>query len=285
MRSAVRMRNLWLLFLVGLVATGLTEKVPTTSLDDLYLEGRTSGDFPVDDEDGDDGGSGSGSGDDNWMVQAEKFIRMTDFFRTTQSSDVDGPAQQQTTFSPAVPSATAAPSQRSTTVKDLKSPDTVTDGASEAEEGANVEPTADWFTQEPTRPSQTSSAAPRRADEVDEVENNSLDEGTVAPTTEAEEVLPTGVLENEIVPRDGRGWIHDADRATGKEVTSENMWERKEVLAAVIACGVVGFLCAVLLLTLLAYRLKKKDEGSYDLGDTKLTNTQYQKAPTKEFYA
>lgn len=55
--------------------------------------------------------------------------------------------------------------------------------------------------------------------------------------------------------------------------------------SAVIACGVVGFLCAILLLTLLAYRLKKKDEGSYDLGDTKLTNTQYQKAPTQEFYA
>lgn len=55
--------------------------------------------------------------------------------------------------------------------------------------------------------------------------------------------------------------------------------------AAVIACGVVGFLCAVFLLLLLAYRMKKKDEGSYDLGDTKLSNTQYHKAPTKEFYA
>ncbi|XP_075897216.1 uncharacterized protein LOC142898253 [Nelusetta ayraudi] len=278
------MRNLWLLFLVGLVATVLTEKVPTTPLDDMYLEGRTSGDFPVDDEDGDDGGSGSGSGDDNWMVQEEKVIRMTDFFRTTQSSDVDGAARQQTT----VPSATAAPSQRPTTLKDLKSPDAVTDGASEAEEGANVEPTADWFTQEPTRPSQTSSTAPRNVDEVDEVdevENNSLDMGTVAPTMEAEDVLPTGELENEIVASDGRGRMYGAGRATGEDVTSENMWERKEVLAAVIACGVVGFLCAVLLLTLLAYRLKKKDEGSYDLGDTKLTNTQYQKAPTKEFYA
>lgn len=31
--------------------------------DDLYIEGRTSGDLPIDDEDGDDGGSGSGSGD------------------------------------------------------------------------------------------------------------------------------------------------------------------------------------------------------------------------------
>lgn len=31
--------------------------------DDLYLEGQSSGVFPVDDEDGDDDGSGSGSGD------------------------------------------------------------------------------------------------------------------------------------------------------------------------------------------------------------------------------
>lgn len=95
-------------------------------------------------------------------------------------------------------------------------------------QGANVEPTADWFTQEPTRPSQTSSTAPRK---VDEVENNSLDEGTVAPTMEAEDVLPTGELENEIVASDGRGRMHGAGRATGEDVTSENMWERKEVLA------------------------------------------------------
>lgn len=54
---------------------------------------------------------------------------------------------------------------------------------------------------------------------------------------------------------------------------------------AVIACGVVGFLCAVFLLILLAYRMKKKDEGSYDLGDTKVSTTAYHKAPTKEFYA
>ncbi len=54
---------------------------------------------------------------------------------------------------------------------------------------------------------------------------------------------------------------------------------------AVIACGVVGSLCAVFLLLLLAYRMKKKDEGSYDLGDTKNSTTAYHKAPTKEFYA
>lgn len=100
-------------------------------------------------------------------------------------------------------------------------------------QGTNAEPTADWFPQEPTRPAETSSTAPRGVDEADEevVENNSLDEGRAAPTTEAREVLPTGDLENAIVPRDGRGWIHNTGRATGEEVTSENMWERKEVLA------------------------------------------------------
>lgn len=66
----------------------------------------------------------------------------------------------------------------------------------------------------------------------------------------------------------------------------ENIFESFLLLSlAVIACGVVGFLCAVFLLLLLAYRMKKKDEGSYDLGDTKLSTTTYHKAPTKEFYA
>lgn len=65
------------------------------------------------------------------------------------------------------------------------------------------------------------------------------------------------------------------------------LWKCFAVMSssAVIACGVIGFLCAVVLLILLAYRLKKKDEGSYDLGDNKLPTTAYQKAPTKEFYA
>uniref|UniRef100_A0AAV2MFL1 Syndecan n=1 Tax=Knipowitschia caucasica TaxID=637954 RepID=A0AAV2MFL1_KNICA len=90
-------------------------------------------------------------------------------------------------------------------------------------------------------------------------------------------------LHNEIVPADPRGRMYELDAP--KEVTSENLWERTDVLAAIIACGVVGFLCAVFLLLLLAYRMKKKDEGSYDLGETKLTNTAYHKAPTKEFYA
>lgn len=31
--------------------------------------------------------------------------------------------------------------------------------------------------------------------------------------------------------------------------------------------------------------MRKKDEGSYDLGERKPSSAAYQKAPTKEFYA
>uniref|UniRef100_A0AAX7VCG2 Syndecan n=1 Tax=Astatotilapia calliptera TaxID=8154 RepID=A0AAX7VCG2_ASTCA len=69
------------------------------------------------------------------------------------------------------------------------------------------------------------------------------------------------------------------------EVHTENLFQRTEVLAAVIAGGVIGFLFAIFLILLLVYRMRKKDEGSYDLGERKPSGAAYQKAPTKEFYA
>ncbi|XP_061838589.1 syndecan-2 [Nerophis lumbriciformis] len=69
------------------------------------------------------------------------------------------------------------------------------------------------------------------------------------------------------------------------EVRTESLFQRTEVLAAVIAGGVIGFLFAIFLILLLVYRMRKKDEGSYDLGERKPAGAAYQKAPTKEFYA
>ncbi|XP_013889487.1 syndecan-2 [Austrofundulus limnaeus] len=69
------------------------------------------------------------------------------------------------------------------------------------------------------------------------------------------------------------------------EVRTETLFQRTEVLAAVIAGGVIGFLFAIFLILLLVYRMRKKDEGSYDLGERKPSGAAYQKAPTKEFYA
>ncbi|XP_045079909.1 syndecan-4-like isoform X2 [Coregonus clupeaformis] len=61
----------------------------------------------------------------------------------------------------------------------------------------------------------------------------------------------------------------------------ESIFRKTEVLAALIAGGAVGLLFAVFLILLLVYRMKKKDEGSYDLGKKPI----YKKAPTTEIYA
>ncbi|XP_016388138.1 syndecan-4-like [Sinocyclocheilus rhinocerous] len=64
----------------------------------------------------------------------------------------------------------------------------------------------------------------------------------------------------------------------------DHFFNNTEVLAAVIAGGAVGLVFAILLIVLLVHfvlRIKKKDEGSYDLGKTPI----YKKAPTTEIYA
>lgn len=53
-------KNMWF---SSLFQFYVSSQSPFTMADDLYIEGRTSGDLPVDDEDGEDDGSGSGSGD------------------------------------------------------------------------------------------------------------------------------------------------------------------------------------------------------------------------------
>ncbi|XP_047438504.1 syndecan-4 [Mugil cephalus] len=61
----------------------------------------------------------------------------------------------------------------------------------------------------------------------------------------------------------------------------DSILNNTKVLAALIAGGAVGLLFAVLLILLLIYRMKKKDEGSYELGKKPI----YKKAPTTEIYA
>ncbi|MCJ8728570.1 hypothetical protein PDJAM_G00006030 [Pangasius djambal] len=110
------------------------------------------------------------------------------------------------------------------------------------------------------------------------------------------------VPDTRLASTDAGQWVTEMERPQGSDITtttsissspdlvsnnvqSENLFQRTEVLAAVIAGGVIGFLFAIFLILLLVYRMRKKDEGSYDLGERKLPSTAYQKAPTKEFYA
>uniref|UniRef100_A0A8C6UEH1 Syndecan n=1 Tax=Neogobius melanostomus TaxID=47308 RepID=A0A8C6UEH1_9GOBI len=271
------MRNLWLVTLVvGLAAGFFTENILVSSqlpsaVDDLYLEGRSSGELPIDDEDGEDDGSGSGSGDYVYHTDQAELLKFVNFTKIPfgREMGIVEPLQPQPTIgSPHFGPTTAAKDQEPASDSAPKAPTTSDDD----EEVVDLGPTVDTATQAPSPvpPSSTSGAMDNRIDET--VIKSDFD------------ILETGV-QDEVETRDGRsgGRIYEMD--TPKEVTSENLWERTDVLAAVIACGVVGFLCAVFLLLLLAYRMKKKDEGSYDLGETKLTNTVYHKAPTKEFYA
>nr|XP_015813787.2 syndecan-4 isoform X2 [Nothobranchius furzeri] len=65
------------------------------------------------------------------------------------------------------------------------------------------------------------------------------------------------------------------------QAKGDSIFNKTEVLAALIAAGAVGLMFAMLLILLLIYRMKKKDEGSYDLGKKPI----YKKAPTTEIYA
>ncbi|KAL6108969.1 uncharacterized protein ACO6RY_12201 [Pungitius sinensis] len=283
------MRNLRLLFLFGLASGFIRENVssPTTisTTDDLYLEGLTSGELSIDDEDGEDD-NGSGSGD--YGDKEEKLFNVS---QTTVSKELVRSQPQPSSASPLSPSTKATVSQNPSTKATVSQNTSTKATVSQNTSTKVVGPTADWFTQH-TSPSSTAipPTTPTKfgrditvIDRADE--DNSLDRWDVSPTKKHGDETHIKLVENEIRAENGRQGRMWDEVETPEEVTSENMWERMEVLAAVIACAVVGFICAVSLLLLLAYRMKKKDEGSYELGDTKISTTAYQKAPTKEFYA
>ncbi|XP_057691059.1 syndecan-4-like [Corythoichthys intestinalis] len=273
------MRTLWLLLLVGLAPGFISEKMLVSSQslsfvgDDLYIEGQTSGDLPVDDEDGEDFGSGSGSGD--YGNEDKETTILTTFVDSNKSEEIEMHPTRATASSTHYQPTKAADSRNpSTTVTD--SGTTENNEATKDKEVPEKGPTADWFT---NAPSPSSTSVSKKMREPDE--DNSLErwDNSFATKDGDKDEVKDEVLTNEILVSRGSRRYDSPD-----DVTSESMWERTEVLAAVIACVVVGLLCAIFLLVLLAYRMKKKDEGSYDLGDSKLS-TSYKKAPTKEFYA
>ncbi|KAM4865247.1 syndecan-2 [Thomomys bottae] len=119
---------------------------------------------------------------------------------------------------------------------------------------------------------------------VPKVETTTLKTQSKMP---AQTKSPEEIDKEEVHMSDSERKMDPADEDTNvyTEKHSDNLFKRTEVLAAVIAGGVIGFLFAIFLILLLVYRMRKKDEGSYDLGERKPSSAAYQKAPTKEFYA
>ncbi|KAJ8358588.1 hypothetical protein SKAU_G00151130 [Synaphobranchus kaupii] len=89
------------------------------------------------------------------------------------------------------------------------------------------------------------------------------------------------VQKNEVGPRLGATLEDALPNVLMAHASDEGVFSKPEVVAALIAGGAVGLLFAILLILLLIYRMKKKDEGSYDLGKKPI----YTKAPTAEIYA
>ncbi|XP_062836226.1 syndecan-2 isoform X2 [Anolis carolinensis] len=149
-------------------------------------------------------------------------------------------------------------------------------GDEEEDENTMIEPTPRML---PERPVIPVSDSPR-------TERTTQKTQTKVPTQtkSSEELDQKKILKPEAENKNDKSEpSEDTDVFTQKH--SENLFQRTEVLAAVIAGGVIGFLFAIFLILLLVYRMRKKDEGSYDLGERKPSSAAYQKAPTKEFYA
>ncbi|KAG9268813.1 syndecan-1 isoform X1 [Astyanax mexicanus] len=76
--------------------------------------------------------------------------------------------------------------------------------------------------------------------------------------------------------------LPESEVALGASTDEGNLLERTEVLAGVIAGGLVGLAFAIMLVALMVYRMKKKDEGSYSLDEHKHPNGGYQKPVAQE---
>ncbi|XP_078503865.1 syndecan-1 [Lissotriton helveticus] len=109
-------------------------------------------------------------------------------------------------------------------------------------------------------------------------------EGSGDPTDAADFYMEPSI--EPAIPKDTAPETKIAMEGDGVSETSKGLMEQKGVLAAVIAGGVAGLVLAICLVGFMLYRMKKKDEGSYCLEETKQTNGGYEK-PIKqeEFYA
>uniref|UniRef100_A0A4W6BVC7 Syndecan n=1 Tax=Lates calcarifer TaxID=8187 RepID=A0A4W6BVC7_LATCA len=100
----------------------------------------------------------------------------------------------------------------------------------------------------------------------------------VRPTVNEVEIVRNS---NEIPLQRNEAETGEPSNVLMAHASDDSIFNKTEVLAALIAGGAVGLMFAVLLILLLIYRMKKKDEGSYDLGKKPI----YKKAPTTEIYA
>ncbi|KAK1793219.1 hypothetical protein P4O66_011620 [Electrophorus voltai] len=159
---------------------------------------------------------------------------------------------------------------------------------------------ADWSTDTPKVEATAwplSTTGPREPADS-EASGNAAETTTVQATTEVsfieDAIIPEVKQEvNRANPNDGDFDFENENPKTisdqplyesplGNASENESLLEKKEVLAGVVAGGVVGLAFAIMLVALMVYRMKKKDEGSYALDEHKQPNGGYCKPQRQE---
>ncbi|XP_072418626.1 uncharacterized protein [Chiloscyllium punctatum] len=126
-----------------------------------------------------------------------------------------------------------------------------------------------------------------------EVKNEMVDDLQLNNVFNESDIYFTDIIESRTVQNqnhipDSKTSIEPPQERYSHEASASGSFlERRELLAATVASGFVGLVLAVLLVAVLVYRMKKKDEGSYTLDESKqLPNGGYQKPQKQEeFYA
>jgi hypothetical protein len=131
------------------------------------------------------------------------------------------------------------------------------------------------------------SVEPTPANEIDEDNNNNNDEEDEDDEDEdnSDEDLTTTnqSLNNNNKDRKNNS-IGSGDSLQTKLLAT---MMKPGILTGIIGAVVIALLTSILLIMFIIYRMRKKDEGSYALEDTKkpLSSYEYRNVPTKEFYA
>jgi len=104
-------------------------------------------------------------------------------------------------------------------------------------------------------------------------DTNSTPKSTKPPKPGVDDIV------TEVHPEISHGVFNTKDESS---YLQGSFFSQPGILAAIICGAIVGLLCAILLVMFIVYRMRKKDEGSYVLEDSKRSSS-YGK--TKEFYA
>ncbi|KAL4149132.1 hypothetical protein QTP88_003141 [Uroleucon formosanum] len=140
----------------------------------------------------------------------------------------------------------------------------------------------------------TTVKSPNEESNFPEQPKQKIDDVNLAPSVPSVPEVPPQTTSTSTLPPPPSNAIDEHSISNGVYISPNSHPERTSsffaqpgILAAVIGGAVVGLLCAILVVMFIVYRMRKKDEGSYPLEETKRSpaTNPYLKSSHREFYA